>query len=108
MTMTLDFTDKYDLTLAPETPEEETMQNLYCLLNTVLAEVPCYRNYGLDMSYLASPMNMARTMIVSAIAEAVSEFFPELRVGDVEFTFDGDTPDAMGCRIEVTDDDEES
>ena len=108
MTYTLDFSYKPALTLKPPTEQEEKIQDLYCMLNTVIAEVPCYRNFGMDMSYLSAPMNIAKTMLVSAIAEALQEFFPELHLENVDFAFDGDVPDAMGCRIEVTDNNEES
>lgn len=107
MTYTLDFSYKPDLKLNP-TAEEEKLQNLYCLLNTVIAEVPCYRTFGMDKSYISAPMNLAKTMIVGAVAEALNEFYPGLRLEHIEFDFDGDNPDAMGCRIEVTDGDEES
>lgn len=106
MTYTLDFTYANDLILQPKTQEEEVLQNLYCLMNTVIAEVPCYRNFGMDKRYLAAPMNMAKTMFVSAIAEALNNFFPELRLNRVEFDFDSDKSDSMGCRIEVSDNEE--
>ena len=106
MTYTLDFTYANPLTLDPKTPQDEMLQNLYCLLNTTIAEVPCYRNFGLDKQYLAAPMNLAKTMLISAIAEALNNFFPELRIDTVDFDFDSDSPDAMGCRIEVSDNEE--
>lgn len=106
MTHTLDFTYAPALTLNPKTPEEEKMQNLYCLLNTYIAEVPCYRTFGLDKSYMSAPINLSKTMLVAAIAEALSNFFPELRLEKVDFAFDGDSPDSMGCRIEVSDNEE--
>ena len=108
MIHTIDFSYTPDLTLSPETPADETMQNLYVLLNTVIAEVPCYRNFGLDKSYMSAPMNLAKTMIVAAIADALREFFPTLHLERVDFDFDGNVPDAMGCRIEVADSYEES
>ena len=108
MVYTIDFSYTPELSLSPGTPVDETMQNLYVLLNTVIAEVPCYRNFGLDKSYMSAPMNLAKTMIVAAIADALREFFPTLHLERVEFAFDGDVPDAMGCRIEVADSYEES
>ena len=106
MTYTLDFTYENELILQPKTQEEEVLQNLYCLMNTVIAEVPCYRNFGLDKRYLAAPMNLAKTMFVSAIAEALNNFFQGLRLDRVDFAFDNDNPDSLGCRIEVSDNEE--
>ena len=108
MIHTIDFSYTPALTLAPASDEEEMMQNLYCLLNTTIAEVPCYRNFGLDKKYIAAPMNQAKTLIVVAIADALREFFPNLRLEKVDFSFDSNTPEAMGCRIEVADNYEES
>ncbi len=104
MTYTLDTSSEVKLDLFPLTEEDETVQNLYCLLYTTLGEVPCYREYGLNKEYLFAPMNVAKTMLVSAIADALAEFFPNLRLENVDFDFDDDRPDYMWCRIEVTDD----
>lgn len=108
MKFTMDFTQTVELSLDPVNEQEAQMQNIYCLLNTAIAEVPCYRNYGLDKSYIAAPANLAKTMVVSAIAEALRQFFPNLYLSSVDFSFNGDTPDVIGCRIEVADSDEES
>ncbi len=108
MIYTLDSNYAPPLTLQPETPQDEMLQNLYCLMNTYIAEVPCYRNFGMDLRYISAPMNLAKTMFVSAIAEALNEFFPALRLEHVDFNFDSDYPDKIACRIEVTDNNEES
>lgn len=106
MTYIIDFTYTPELTLAPETPKDEVLQNLYCVLNTTIAEVPCYREYGIDKGYLHAPMNVARPKLVAAIAEALSKFFPEMSLGDVTFDYDEDSSDGMKCRIEVADNEE--
>ena len=107
MTHTIDFTYTPELTLTPETPEDEMLQNLYCLLNTAIAEVPCYREYGIDKSFLHVPVNVARTKLVAAVAEALSGFFPELTLSRVDFDYENDdSADEIKCRIEVTDNEE--
>ena len=103
MTYTIDFASDVKLSLNP-TEEEATLQNLYCLVHTALAEVPCYREFGIDKSYISMPSNVAETMIVSAIADGMGEFFPELSVENLSFESDQDEPDSMAVRIEVTDD----
>ena len=90
MTYTLDTSSEVKLDLFPLTEEDETVQNLYCLLYTTLGEVPCYREYGLSKEYLSAPMNIAKTMLVSAIADALAEFFPDLRLENVDFDFEND------------------
>lgn len=103
MTLTIDTSSEVTLDLFPLTEEEELLQNLYCLISTALNEVPCYREFGIDKSYMSAPMNLAKTMFVSAIAEAIANFFPDIRLENVDFDFDEDNPGTMGCRIEVTD-----
>ena len=106
MTYTLDFTYANPLTLDPKTPQDEMLQNLYCLLNTTIAEVPCYREYGIDKGFLHAPANVARTKLVAAVAEALNKYFPELTLVQVNFDYEGEAPDIMKCRIEVTDNEE--
>ena len=99
----VDITQDMDLQILPETEEQAVLQEIYCLLNTALAEVPLYRNFGLNMSYHSMPLDVAKTMLASAIAEAVAEFMPELTIRDISFSVGGDFPDALIPRIEVTD-----
>ena len=103
MTYTIDFSTMKEMSLAPETEEEETLQNLYCMLNTAINEVPCYREFGIDQSFIHAPMNISKTMLVAAIAEAMGQFFPELRLENVDFEYDDDNSDFAGCYIEETD-----
>jgi len=104
MTYNLDFTTMQEMSLAPETEEDEILQNLYCMLSTAIGEVPCYREFGLDKSFLHAPTSISGTMMIAAISDAMTEFFPELHLENVEFKFDSDHPDAVGCTIEVNDD----
>lgn len=106
MTHILDFTYTPELKLMPVDPEEEMLQNLYCVLNTTIAEVPCYREYGIDKSFLHAPANVARTKLVAAIAEALNKFFPEMTLSRVDFDYEDESPDIMKCRIEVADNEE--
>lgn len=102
MTYALDSGTDIALTLKP-TAEDAVRQNIYCLLNTPLGEVPCYREYGVDKSYLHMPTTVGEQVALSAIAEAMARFFPELNIDQVDFTGDDDHPDQLGARIEVSD-----
>ena len=93
-----------ELTLKPEDSTSATIQDLYCLLNTALYECPLYRNFGINKEYLHMPVNVAKTMLTSAITDAIEEFMPELDVDDMEFSIDGVYPDRFKVRIEVVDD----
>lgn len=103
MTYVIDFSEGTELKIVPESDQAATMQNLYCLLGTTLAEVPCYREYGIDKRYLFMPINLATTMVVVAVTDALKKFFPDKRVENVEFHVDKDYPDILIPRIEVTD-----
>ena len=103
MTYILDFSSGLDLAIFPESEEMATMQNLYCLLNTTVAEVPMYREYGINKEYLSMPIDLAKTMVVAAAAEALGKFFPDLKIVDTTFKTDKDNPNILMPRFEVTD-----
>jgi phage baseplate assembly protein W len=91
----------YDLMLDPPDEESATVQDLYILLNTAIGECPMYREFGIDKEYLHMPVNVAKTMLTSAITDAIEEFMPELDVEDLEFHIDGLYPDTFQVKIEV-------
>ena len=72
------------------------------VLNTPLGSVPCYREFGMDMSYLHFPMNSAMSLYASAAAEAIERNVPELRVNRIYYDEDKGDFDRMSPTIEVT------
>lgn len=102
MIYTVDLSQKLDLQIIPESEEQAILQELYCLLTTAVSEVPCYRNFGLNMSYISRPLDVAKTMMAAAIATAIAEFMPELTVANIQFSA-GDSADGLIPRIEVKD-----
>lgn len=103
MTYTIDMSYGVDLAIIPENEDAATLQNLYCLINTTLAEVPCYREYGINKEFLSKPIHVAKTMLVVAVAEALEKFFPEKKIKNVTFKVDSDYPDRLMPRFEVVD-----
>jgi len=103
MDYVFDFSKQRDLQIVCSTPEEQTVQELYCLLNTTIAEVPCYREFGLDKSFMHSPQNIAQTLMVAAISEAIENFMPQLKVKKFAFDVDPEDPASMAVRLEVLD-----
>lgn len=106
MTYVIDFEKKIDLKIKPRNETERKQQEMYVLCSTAIAEVPLYREFGLDKTYLSMPMSIAQTLVVSAIAEAARDFMPDLRVDQIYFRQDAETPEHMISRIEVTDDEQ--
>ena len=102
MTYTVNSGEQVKFSLTP-TEEEATLQNLYCMLQTTLGEVPCYREFGIDKSYIHMPTNVGQTVALSAIAEGLMKFFPEMDLGTVDFSEIADHPGTLSAKIEVTD-----
>jgi hypothetical protein len=104
MTYVIPLDAEMELTLEPADSASATVQDLYCLLNTALYECPLYRDFGIDKNYLHMPVNVAKTMLTSAIADAIEAFMPELDVDDISFSIEGEYPDRFQVTIEVVDD----
>lgn len=102
MKTTFDFSKGVDLTMAPQTREQEVLQNLYVLLNTVRGSVPFYREFGLDNSFKHKPIQAAQTLYASAVSDAVERFMPEIRVDNISFAGDSDEPSTLSPILEVT------
>ena len=103
MTYTIDTSKSVSLTLSP-TDTEAVAQNVYCLLQTTLGEIPCYRDYGINKEFVSTPITVGQNMAISAIASAMARYFPELEIGQIEFgVTDAETPEHLSARIEVTD-----
>ena len=106
MTVSIDFSQPLDLTLAPEDSTEETIQSLYILLNTAIGEVPCYRDFGVDSEYLHKPMNVAQTMYAASITAAIQKYMPDILIENISFTSDPNNPATLYPKLEVTIEDE--
>lgn len=90
------------LSLAPQTEEQEIIQNILCIIHTVKGSVPCYREFGLDNTFLHRPTPIAQSAFAAAIADAVREFEPRATITRVDFNHDPLDPGAMYPVLEVT------
>lgn len=85
MKYTVNVGKKPELSLIPETAEQEIIQNLYTLLNTVKGEVPLYRDFGINFTEIRSmPLPMAETALVSEIYDAIEKFEPRAKILNIE------------------------
>lgn len=77
-----------DLTinLAPETTEEEIIQNIQTILATPKYTVPLDRGFGLSQEYLDKPHSVAKTMIVTDVFDAIEAYEPRVRVVEITFS----------------------
>lgn len=93
--------DSVPLTFEHDTLAAEVVQNMAIVLNTPLGSIPGYREFGIDMSYLHAPKQIAQTMFVVAANEALEKFEPRAKLSEVNF--DETTGDsALSPVLEVT------
>lgn len=101
MMASVDFSKGLALSFAPPNRLQEIMQDIYILLNTVQGEVPYYREFGIDSSYLHKPIMTAKTMYAAAITEAVEKFVPGVSVQQVRFSNESASPSTLVPILEV-------
>lgn len=102
MTYTIDFGEGMTLSLAPSTKAEEIIQQIYTLVSTVRGTVPCYRDYGVDSTYLHRPINVAKTLYASAIVSAIKQYVPDVTVDRVTFSDDAEHSSTLIPILEVS------
>jgi len=73
------------ITLAPESIVEEILQNVSMIISTPQYSVPLNRAFGLPYKFLDKPIQVAKAMFVSEIADAVELFEPRAKVIAVIF-----------------------
>lgn len=64
---------------------EEILQNVYMILNTPKGSVPLNRSFGLDLSPLDMPIEIAKNLMTSNILEALQDFEPRATLIKVEY-----------------------
>ncbi len=68
---------------------KEIVRNVHTLLLTPIGTCPLYREFGLDVTYLDFPPNIAKGLFTAAAIEAVERWEPRVRVTGVDFQADG-------------------
>ena len=74
-----------EIKLMPKTEMEEVMQNVYTIITTARGSVPLDRDFGIDTSFLDAPINVAQTLMLTSVIEAVSQFEPRAKVKGILF-----------------------
>ena len=67
---------------------QEIMRNVQTILATPLGTCPLYRDFGLDVSCLDHPMNLAQNLFAAAAMEAVERWESRVRITDVTLRMD--------------------
>ena len=81
-------TDIERLNIDPENGAEEIIQNCVVILSTPKGSVPGDRRFGTDSRSLDKPLQIARTLIVADVIDAISTFEPRASVKDIRFIED--------------------
>ena len=84
------------LNLAPETLEEEVLQNVAIIVSTPKFSVPLDRG----QRFIDKPIQVAQSILISEVLDAVEEYEPRAEVTNVTFET-GETPGLMVPVLEV-------
>ena len=84
---------------------DEILQNVYMILNTPRGSVPLNRAFGLDMSPLDMPLEIASARMATNILEALQDFEPRATLINVDCTQDH-LNGKLNLKVKVSIDDE--
>lgn len=74
-----------------ESERREILRNVQTIMTTPVGTCPLYRDFGLDVSALDFPMDVAQNLIAVAAIEAIEKWEPRVAVKDLSFQ-----PDTSG------------
>ena len=89
------------INLAPETVVEEVLQNIAMIISTPQFSVPLDRGFGLPQRFLDKPIQIAQTILISEVLDAIDRDEPRATVDKVTFKI-GSSPGALIPVVEVT------
>lgn len=92
--------DLKNINLAPETREEEILQNVAVIISTPKFSVPLDRGLGMAQRFVDKPIQVAQSILISEVLDAVERDEPRVEVLNVTFEM-GDTPGALIPVVEV-------
>lgn len=70
---------------APQSEAAEILQNVRTILKTRLGSVPLFRDFGITWEHIDKPLPVAKSLMLSAVIEAVEQFEPRAKIERVEF-----------------------
>lgn len=100
--MSYRITAGYPISMIQESGEVgEILQNVATILSTPKGTAPLYRDFGIDTDFLDRPIQVARTLMISRVTEAVEEFEPRARVVRVTVEIDKNNTGRLIPTVEV-------
>lgn len=79
---------------------KEIVRNIHTLLLTPIGTCPLYRDFGLDVSALDYPLDIAQNLIAVAAIEAIEKWEPRVTVKDL--TFQPDTSGQLKAKVVIS------
>lgn len=101
MEYTVSATDLKDIRLDEENEIKEVLRNVAVILATPKGSVPMYRDFGLDMSFLDKPANVAKNLAVIPVREAIEEWEPRAVYKDMTLTPDLSNPGKLSFNVQI-------
>lgn len=101
MEYTVSATDLANIQLNEEDRVKEILRNVAVILATPKGSVPMYRSFGLDMSFLDKPMNIAKNLAVIPVREAIEEWEPRAIYKDMTLFFDPYNPGKLALTVQI-------
>lgn len=102
MRFKIEVTTPQELSLFHETWLAKLSEEVRIVLNTPIGSVPSNREFGIDMTYMHLPANVAMSAYASAAADAIERFVPGLRVIQVIFDEESSNIENLKPIIEVS------
>lgn len=100
MTYKINSADSYSLDLDQSDEVLSVIQNVSLIINTKKGTIPMHRDFGLPMEFVDKPLDVAETIAVAEITDALEKFEPRAKLENLTFekTKDGE----MSLVVEVS------
>lgn len=82
------------------------LQRIAIIMQTPQRSVPLDRRLGLPMRFVDKPINVAQTIIVAEVGDAMREYVPEATITNITFEIDENVPGKLIPIVEVDIEDE--
>lgn len=93
--------DNSKISLCENDTVKSVLQNITVLMATRKGTVPMYREFGLEMDYIDKPIEVAKTLMMAEMAEAIEVFEPRAKLLNIDFVSCLDTPGKVVTILEV-------
>lgn len=101
MEYTVSATDLANIQLNEEDRTKEILRNVAVILATPKGSVPMHRDFGLDMSFLDKPENVAKNMAVIPVREAIEGWEPRAVYKDMTLAADPSNPGKLTFTVQI-------